>query len=62
MTGCTPIESLVRRCNNGATFTYLAFFTELALWLKALIALVMVYGASYILTKPSRLPGEETEY
>lgn len=43
------------------SLAYLALFTELDLWLKILVALVMVYGASYIITKPSSLPREKTE-
>lgn len=42
------------------SFAYLAFFTELDLWLKTFIALVMVFGASYIITKPSSLSGEKS--
>ncbi len=45
-----------------ASFAFLALFTGLALWLKTVIALVMVYGAWYILTKPSSLPGENIDY
>ncbi|UCC56468.1 MAG: hypothetical protein JSU75_01460 [Gammaproteobacteria bacterium] len=39
-----------------ASFAYLAFFTEVSAWLKALIALLMLYGATFILSKPSRVP------
>ncbi|MGD2074211.1 MAG: YbaN family protein [Gammaproteobacteria bacterium] len=38
------------------SFLYLALFTELSGWLKALIGLVMLYGAAFILSKPSRAP------
>lgn len=37
----------------AASFAYLAFFTALNPWLKGAIALVMLYGAVFILTKPS---------
>jgi uncharacterized membrane protein YbaN (DUF454 family) len=40
---------------------YLAWFTELDLWLKILIGLVMLYGASYIVTKPSALPADKAD-
>jgi uncharacterized membrane protein YbaN (DUF454 family) len=35
---------------------YLGFFTEVNAWVKVMTALVMLYGASFILTKPSRIP------
>ncbi|UCC57403.1 MAG: YbaN family protein [Gammaproteobacteria bacterium] len=40
----------------AVSFVYLAFFTEVSAWLKALIALLMLYGATFILSKPSRVP------
>jgi hypothetical protein len=40
----------------AASFLYLAFFTGLSPWLKALTALVMLYGAAFILSRPSRVP------
>jgi uncharacterized membrane protein YbaN (DUF454 family) len=40
----------------AVSFVYLAFFTYLGLWLKAAIALVMLYGAVFILSRPSRVP------
>ena len=36
-----------------ASFTYLAFFTELNTPIKVIVALVMLSGAAYILSKPS---------
>ncbi|NNG12825.1 MAG: YbaN family protein, partial [Halobacteria archaeon] len=41
------------------SFVYLAFFTGVSAWLKALIALVMLYGAAFILSKPSRVSERE---
>ena len=41
------------------SFVYLAFFTSINVWLKALTALLMLYGAAFILSKPSRLPEGE---
>jgi len=38
------------------SFVYLAFFTEISTWIKLLIALLMLYGAAFILSKPSRVP------
>lgn len=41
----------------SVSFTYMAFFTDLGwAWLLA-TGLLMAYGAFYILTKPSRAPG-----
>ncbi len=40
----------------AASFVYLGFFTAVSVWLKALTALVMLYGAAFILSKPSQLP------
>jgi uncharacterized membrane protein YbaN (DUF454 family) len=36
-----------------ASLVYLVFFTRMLAWLKVVIALVMLYGAWYILSKPS---------
>jgi hypothetical protein len=38
------------------SFVYLAFFTGISVWIKAFTALVMLYGAVFILSKPSRVP------
>ncbi len=38
------------------SFTYLAFFTSVSTWIKVLTALVMLYGAAFILSKPSQAP------
>jgi uncharacterized membrane protein YbaN (DUF454 family) len=40
------------------SFVYLAFFTAVSAWVKVLTALVMLYGAAYILSKPSRVPDQ----
>lgn len=37
------------------SFIYLAFFTQISLWLKIAIAVLMLYGAYFILSKPSRV-------
>lgn len=37
----------------AASFIYLVFFTGVSIWLKASVALVMLYGAGFILTRPS---------
>lgn len=39
----------------SASFIYLAMFTTINVWIKITIALVMVYGAFYVLSKPSRV-------
>lgn len=41
------------------SFVYLTFFTGVSAWLKALTALVMLYGAAFILSKPSRVSERE---
>jgi len=38
------------------SFTYLFFFTTINTWILLLIALVMLFGAAFILSKPSRVP------
>ena len=42
------------------SFVYLAFFTDISVWIKLLIAMVMLYGAVFILSKPSRAPDRGT--
>jgi uncharacterized membrane protein YbaN (DUF454 family) len=44
------------------SFVYLAFFTEINLWLKIAIALLMLYGAYFILSKPSRVSNAESTH
>lgn len=38
------------------SLSYLGLFTEAAIWLKGVTAGVMLLGAVFILSKPSRLP------
>ena len=38
-----------------ASFTYLAFFTEVNALVKVIVALVMLYGAVFILSQSSRV-------
>ena len=40
----------------ATSFTCLVIFTGMNAWIKAAIALVMLYGAMFILSKPSRAP------
>jgi uncharacterized membrane protein YbaN (DUF454 family) len=40
----------------AASLTYLVFFTASSIWLKTGTAAFMVYGAWYILSKPSARP------
>ena len=42
------------------SFVYIAFFTAISIWIKFLIALVMLYGAYFILSKPSRVSDAES--
>ena len=37
------------------SFTYLVFFTEVNVWIKLTVALVMLYGAVFILSQRSRI-------
>jgi uncharacterized membrane protein YbaN (DUF454 family) len=39
-----------------ASLVYLFVFTEVAMWLKLITLLIMVYGAWFILSKPSHKP------
>lgn len=41
------------------SLVYLVFFTEVFIWLKVVTALVIFYGAWYILSKPSARPAAE---
>lgn len=43
----------------AGSLTYLVFFTATGVWLKTTTALVMAYGAWYILNKPSARPVAE---
>jgi uncharacterized membrane protein YbaN (DUF454 family) len=52
-----PVKAkLLAVSTMAVSFVYLAFFTGVSIWLKALLALVMLYGAGFILGKPSRVP------
>lgn len=44
----------------AASFVYLAFFTDVSNWVKGLTVVVMLYGATFILSKPSRVPEQST--
>lgn len=46
---------LLATATMAASLIYLALFTETALWLKGLVAALMLYGACFILSKPSRV-------
>jgi uncharacterized membrane protein YbaN (DUF454 family) len=43
----------------AGSLTYLVFFTASSIWLKVGTALLMVYGAWYVLSKPSARPAAE---
>jgi hypothetical protein len=43
-----------------ASFTYLALFTGMNPLLKLVVALVMLYGAAFILRQSSRVAEDET--
>lgn len=43
----------------AASLVYLVFFTGTGIWLKVATALIMLYGAWYILSKPSARPVTE---
>jgi uncharacterized membrane protein YbaN (DUF454 family) len=44
----------------AVSLLYLTFFTDINLWIKISTALVMLYGAAFILTKPSRIPEQQS--
>lgn len=43
----------------AGSLVYLLFFTRMYLWLKAVVLLAMLYGAWFILSKPSVRPAAE---
>ena len=44
------------------SLVYLLMFTPVVIWLKITAAILMIYGAIFILSKPSRLsPGQENQ-
>jgi len=43
----------------AVSLVYLAMFTDVNVWIKVSIALVMLYGAAFILSKPSRVPEQQ---
>ena len=42
----------------AVSVSYLSFFTDLSHWIKVSTVLVMLYGAGYILSRPSTIPAE----
>jgi hypothetical protein len=40
----------------AASLIYLVFFSTIGVWIKVGVALAMLYGAVFILSKPSRAP------
>ncbi len=38
------------------SLVYISLYSPIQLWIKLLVASIMVYGAWFILTKPSRVP------
>lgn len=45
----------------GISFVMMLFFSPLVLWLKLIIAALMLYGAWFILSKPSKPPEKPAE-
>ena len=43
----------------AVSLVYLAIFTDVNVWIKASIALLILYGAVFILSKPSRVPEQQ---
>ncbi len=61
--GVIPVSAKVFACTAmSASLIYIIFFRDLPVYLVALTAAVMAYGAWFILTKPSHVPtdGEPT--
>ena len=42
------------------SFVFMLFYSPLLMWLKIVIALLMIYGAWFILTKPSKPPSSSS--
>ena len=56
-----PIRAkLLAVVTMAASFAYLAFFATINVWIKVSIALVMLYGATFILSKPSQVPDQQS--
>lgn len=55
--GVIPVSAKVFACTAmTASLAYIIFFRDLPVYLVALTAAVMAYGAWFILTKPSQVP------
>ena len=54
------IAKIISMSFMGISFVYMAFFSPLIMTFKALITVLMLYGAWFILTKPSNLPKNES--
>ena len=55
--GVIPVSAKVFACSAmSASLVYIVFFRDLPGYLVALTAVVMAYGAWFILTKPSYVP------
>lgn len=55
--GVIPVSAKVFACTAmSASLIYIVFFRDLPVYLVALTAAVMAYGAWFILTKPSHVP------
>tara|TARA_R110002094_G_scaffold90759_1_gene93234 strand:+ start:851 stop:1285 length:435 start_codon:yes stop_codon:yes gene_type:complete len=55
--GVIPVSAKVFACTAmSASLIYIIFFRDLPVYLVALTAAVMAYGAWFILTKPSHVP------
>ena len=55
--GVIPVSAKVFACTAmTASLAYIIFFRDLPVYLVALTAAVMAYGAWFILTKPSHVP------
>lgn len=57
--GIIPLRAkVVAIVTMTASLIYMFAFAEMAIWIRAVTVLVMAVGAGFILSQPSRPPGE----
>ncbi|VAW66497.1 hypothetical protein MNBD_GAMMA10-1954 [hydrothermal vent metagenome] len=60
--GVIPLPAKIMSVSfMSISFSYMLAFSPVAIWLKLLIAAVMLYGAWFVLSKPSYPPKLETD-
>jgi len=62
MYGVIPLPAKIMSVGfMSVSFIYMLMFSPVAIWLKILIALVMLYGAWFVLSKPSQPPADRVK-